>query len=77
MDPKLVIASVETMARNPRGVEAIVVTGAGCRTNQYITELEETAGMPVIGSDTAVFWAAAKAANIPLKSGALGALTDL
>ena len=77
MDPELVTASVDVMARNPRGAEAIVVTGAGCRTNQYISALEKTAGMPVIGSDTAVFWAAAKAANIPLKSGALGALTDL
>lgn len=77
MAPELVTASVQTMARNPRGAEAIIVTGAGCRTNQYIAELEQAAGMPVIGSDTAVFWAAAKAANIPLKSGTFGALTDL
>ncbi|MEM7427532.1 MAG: aspartate/glutamate racemase family protein [Pseudomonadota bacterium] len=71
-----VCAAVEAIAANPRGAEAIVVTGAGCRTNLYIDELERLAGMPVIGSDTAVFWALAKAAGVPLKTGALGALTD-
>ncbi|NNF79684.1 MAG: hypothetical protein HKN05_16805, partial [Rhizobiales bacterium] len=69
-------ASVATLAQNPRGAEAIVVTGAGCRTNLIIEPLEHVAQMPVIGADTALFWAAAKSAGVPLKPGALGALTD-
>ena len=77
MGKEPVRASVKAIGENARGAEAIVVTGAGCRTNQYISELEDAAGLPVIGSDTAVFWALAKAANISLKPGALGALTDL
>lgn len=77
IDQATVCASVEAVGRDPRGAEAIVVTGAGCRTNLYIKELELLTGLPVIGSDTAVFWALAKAAGISLKSGALGALTDL
>lgn len=72
-----VVAAVNALAQNPHDAEAIVITGAGCRTNLNITALEAEAGKPVIGADTALFWAAAKSANIPLKPGALGALTDL
>ncbi len=77
LSKELVRNAVTSIGQNPRGAEAIVVTGAGCRTNLHINELEQHAGMPVIGSDTAVFWASAKEAQIPLKPGALGALTDL
>lgn len=77
IDEEHITASVRAMAQHPRGAEAIVVTGAGCRTNRFIQNLEAAAGMPVIGADTALFWAASKAANLTLKPGALGALTDL
>lgn len=70
-------AAVGALAQNPRGAEAIVVTGAGCRTNLMIAHLEQIAQMPVIGSDTALFWAAAKRAGVSLKPGALGTLTDV
>ncbi len=73
----LISAAVDAMAQNPRGAEAIVVTGAGCRTNLIIEHLEREAGLPVIGADTALFWAAAKHASVSLKPGALGALTDV
>ncbi|MCP5080940.1 MAG: hypothetical protein GY948_04505 [Alphaproteobacteria bacterium] len=73
----LISAAVGALAQNPRGAEAIVVTGAGCRTNLIIEHLEHTAGLPVIGADTALFWAAAKRAGVSLKPGALGALTDV
>ena len=76
IDENLIRASVGAIAGNPRGAEAIVVTGAGCRTNRFITTLEETAGLPVIGADTALFWAAARSAGVSLEPGALGALTD-
>lgn len=73
----LITAAVRAIAQNPRGAQAIVVSGAGCRTNRFIQRLESVAGVPVIGSDTALFWAAARAANTTLKPGALGALTDV
>ncbi len=77
LEKELVCNATEAIGQNSRGAEVVVVTGAGCRTNLYIRELEQLAGLPVIGSDTAVFWAAAQAADITLKPGALGALSNL
>lgn len=54
--------------------DAIVVTGAGSRTSPIVAELERIAGRPVIGSDTALFWSLARAADLALKPGALGSL---
>lgn len=55
--------------------DAVVITGAGCRTSPIIADLERLAGRPVIGSDTALFWSLARAADLALETGALGALT--
>lgn len=59
------------------GAEAIVITGAGCRTTPIIHDLEAIAGCPVVGADGAVFWALARATGLRVKSGALGALTGV
>ncbi len=57
--------------------EIIVVTGAGVRVNRQVAMLEAASGRPVIGADTALFWALAKSLKAPLKKGALGALGDV
>jgi len=72
--PDLIRAAVEIGARSSPA-DAIVVTGAGCRTSPIITELEQIAARPVIGSDTALFWSLAQAADLVLEPNSLGALT--
>lgn len=73
--PDLIRAAVEIAAAAGPS-DAIVVTGAGCRTAPIVAELERTAGRPVIGSDTALFRSLARAVGLGLKPHALGALTD-
>jgi len=73
--PDLIRAAVE-FAAAAGASDAIVVTGAGCRTSPIIAELERIAGRPVIGSDTALFWSLAQAAGLALRPNALGALTS-
>jgi maleate cis-trans isomerase len=74
--PELIIASVERAVADAVSADAIVVTGAGCRTNRIIADLESLADRPVIGSDTATFWAVAGAAGLTLRAGSLGRLTQ-
>lgn len=69
--PELLHSAVERAAAAGPS-DAIVVTGAGCRTSPIITELERTAGRPVTGSDTALFWSLAQAADLAIKPDALG-----
>ena len=71
--PELIRAAVERAAGSR--ADAIVVTGAGCRTSPIISELEGIAGCAVIGADTALFWSVARACDLPLKPGSLGLLT--
>ena len=56
--------------------EAIAISGAGSRTLSLIRALEAKIGRPVLGSDTALYWAAAKNAGVELKPGILGCLTS-
>ena len=72
--PELIYGAVERAAAAGPS-DAIVVTGAGCRTSPIIMELEQVAGRPVVGADTALFWSLALAANLPLKPNSLGTLT--
>lgn len=69
--------SVVTLAQDIPDVEAIVVTGSGCRTLSSIAALEGATGVPVMGADTALYRAAAKVAGVPLKPGILGRIGDL
>lgn len=57
--------------------DAVAVMGAGTRTLALIKGLEAEIKRPVIGADTALYWAAAKAAGVALKPAMLGALTAL
>jgi maleate isomerase len=68
--------SVRRLAEGAPEAEAIAVSGAGSRTLALIPALEGEIDRPVFGSDTALYWAAAKATGVALKPGILGRLTD-
>ncbi|MCP3977008.1 MAG: hypothetical protein GY720_21175 [bacterium] len=76
MTPELITAAVERAVETAGDADAVVVTGAGCRTTPIIVELERMVGRPVIGADSATFWAVAAAAGLRLRRGSLGRLTD-
>ena len=64
------------LADAPRA-EAAVVTGAGARTLSLIGALEAETGLPVMGADTTLYRAAAHAAGVKIKPGALGRIGDV
>ena len=68
--------SVRRIAAAAPEAEAIAISGAGSRTLTLIHALEDETGRPVFGSDTALYWAAAKTAGVELKAGVLGSLTS-
>ncbi len=68
--------SVRRLAEAAPEAEAIAISGAGSRTLALVAALEAEIDRPVFGSDTALYWAAAKAAGVTLKTGVLGRLTD-
>ena len=67
--------SVRRIAAGAPDARAIAISGAGSRTLSLIAPLEAETGRAVLGSDTALYWAIAKAAGINLEPGALGSLT--
>jgi maleate cis-trans isomerase len=71
-----IIESVLRIARAAPRAEAIAVSGAGSRTLSLIATLEAETGRPVFGSDTALYWAVARTAEVELRPGILGRLTD-
>ncbi|MDJ0770434.1 MAG: hypothetical protein QNJ12_16685 [Ilumatobacter sp.] len=73
--PDRIVAAIERCAEVDDTAEAVVVTGAGCRTTPIIDDLERRAGRPVLGADGALFWALAQAAGLTLRAGAVGELT--
>ena len=57
-------------ARQPK-LEAIAISGAGARTLSLVKPLMEEASIPVIGSDTALYWAIAFKLGLPAQLGCL------
>jgi maleate cis-trans isomerase len=57
-------------ARQPK-LEAIAISGAGARTLSLVKPLMEEASIPVIGSDTALYWAIASRLGLPAQLGCL------
>jgi len=47
--------------------DAIVVTGAGTRTLDILTEMEAHTGRPIVAADTILYWAIARELNLTLK----------
>lgn len=73
---ELIATSVERLVREYGNADAIVVTGAGARTLACHETLQAIAARPVIGSDTALYWALAAATGIELVPGRLTPLED-
>lgn len=75
--PTMVMLAAEKIKQDTPTADAVVITGAGARTLSLIAALEEKLGVPVIASDTALYWGLARALRIELVPGSLGALTSL
>lgn len=69
--------NVRRLLADTPGAEAAAITGAGARTLHLIGALEAETGLPVMGADTALYRAAARAADMPLKPGALGRIGEV
>ena len=52
--------------------EALVVVGAGVRTLSLTPEIEADLGLPVVASDTALYWSLAQTLGLPVRPGRLG-----
>lgn len=75
--PEQTKASVRQMAADYPQVDAVVISGAGARTLSFIGDLEDELGIPVVASDSALYWAISKALNMALKEGVLGGLSRI
>ncbi len=60
MSTQLACESIRRVIDSAPGAQAVVVTGSGTRTLGLIAELEEYADRPVVGADTALYWAVAR-----------------
>jgi len=67
MTPELTRASLRAVAGASPEAEAVVVTGAGTRTLNLLTEMEFELQRPIVAADTAVYWAVARELNLTLK----------
>jgi len=52
-------------------LDAIAIGGAGARTLKLVDHLQQTFGIPVIGSDAELFWNIGCEPNIPFSAGCL------
>jgi maleate isomerase len=77
MTDDLTHAAVRAAADSAPEAEAIAVTGAGTRTVPLLAELEAEIGRPVVGADTALYWATARTLGLAIKPDALGRLSNL
>lgn len=76
MTDDLTKKSIKTVAKIAPEAEAIVVTGAGARTFNILTECEQDTGRPVIAADTALYWDIARTVGLSLTS-SMGHLATL
>ena len=76
MTPELASASILTVAKASPDAEAIVVTGAGTRTLDILTEMENQTKRPIIAADTILYWAIARELQLTLKP-VMGSLANL
>ena len=67
MTPELASRSILAVAKASPDAEAIIVTGAGTRTLDILTDMEHQTKRPIIAADTVLYWAIARALNLTLK----------
>ena len=75
--PANIVTSVRNLVRAAPDLEAIAISGAGARTLSFAGDLEAEIGRPVVGSDSALYWAIAKACPVELEPGLPGKLGGL
>lgn len=75
--PADIMTSVRNLVRAAPDVEAVAISGAGARTLSFAGDLEAEISRPVVGSDSALYWAIAKTCPVELGPGPLGKLGGL
>jgi len=63
--------SVSNLCERFADLETIAISGAGSRTLNLVADLHKEFGIPIIGSDTALYWKIGRALNLPLTAGCL------
>lgn len=76
MKDELTSRSILTVAEASPDAEAIVVTGAGTRTLNILSDIESRIKRPIVAADTVVYWAIARKLNLTLKP-VMGSLAKL
>lgn len=76
MTSELIEESVRRAVKSSPGAQAAIITGAGSRTLTLTPGLERELGIPVLASDTALYWSLAERLGVPLKDGCLGSLSE-
>ncbi len=76
MTHELASRSILTVAKACPNAEAIVVTGAGTRTLDILSEMESQIKRPIIAADTILYWAIARELNLTLRP-VMGSLSKL
>jgi len=67
MTDDLTRKSIIKVAERAENAEAIVVTGAGTRTLNILSDLEKRVGLQIVAADTSLYWAIAKELSLNLK----------
>lgn len=76
MTDELAMRSILAVADASPDAEAMVVTGAGTRTLDILSDLESKIKCPIIAADTILYWAIARELDLTLKP-AMGSLSKL
>lgn len=67
MTHELTRKSILAVAEDAPNADAIVVTGAGTRTLEVLSDLESKIKRPIVAADTILYWAIATELNLTLK----------
>ena len=65
--PQIVREGLRRLAANHKDMDAIAIPGTGIRTLAMTAIAEAELGLPVIGADTATYWAVAEALKHPIR----------
>ena len=73
--PDIVQAALHRLATDHKGIEAIAIPGTGVRTLAMTPMTEAELGLPVIGADTATYWAVAETLGLTIRHRLFSGLT--
>jgi len=58
-------------------LEAVAISGAGARTVGFLAELEREISVPIVGSDSGLYWAIGHEIGASMNTAILGSLTHV